>query len=125
MDALQHAWILDYTSANPPPSALMNDALAHLSHFNCSSKLKEAVQNFISQRLVQKRDFKQLNEVFLAIDKNGDGFISKEELLHHYVKSMPLAQAENEVSQIMSRVDTDESGKIDYQEFLVSTMAED
>ena len=68
MDALQHPWIIDYTSANPPPSAIMNGALSNLKNFNSSSKLKEAVQNFISQRLVQAKDLKELNEVFLAID---------------------------------------------------------
>ena len=56
------------------------------------------------------------------MDKNGDGRLSREELLEYYSKEMGPEQANKEVNRIMSEVDTDNSGYVDYTEFIKATI---
>lgn len=57
---------------------------------------------------------------FKAIDANGDGTLSREELMQCYTKNHGEAKATEMVNEIMRQVDTNESGKIDFTEFLVA-----
>lgn len=63
-------------------------------------------------------DIKELTDAFKAIDKNGDGTITFEEL------RIGLGHKENAASllEILKGADTDNSGSIDYTEFLAATI---
>jgi calcium-dependent protein kinase len=67
---------------------------------------------------VNTEDTKELREIFMAFDENGDGRLSKEELIKGYISLIGEEQALEEVDRIMSAVDVDESGFIDYSEFV-------
>ena len=63
-------------------------------------------------------DIKELKDAFKALDKNGDGNISFEELkvgLGHKQNSEKLIE-------LLRAADTDGSGSIDYTEFIAATM---
>ena len=53
-------------------------------------------------------------KTFQTLDTNNDGKLSREELLIGYKKIMDAVEADAEVSRIMSYVDTNNSGHIDY-----------
>jgi calcium-dependent protein kinase len=59
-------------------------------------------------------------------DKNGNGTISKDELLETYLEiykgKMTEGDIINEVSNIWDKVDMDGSGKIDYSEWVIATV---
>ena len=59
-------------------------------------------------------------------DKNGNGSISKDELLEAYLEiykgKMTEREIINEVASIWSKVDMDGSGKIDYSEWVIATV---
>lgn len=63
-------------------------------------------------------DIKELRETFLALDKNGDGSITFDEL------QQGLGHKENADSliSVLKAADVDNSGQIDYTEFLAATM---
>lgn len=61
-------------------------------------------------------------QTFKALDTNGDGVLSREEIVQGYCKIMSEEEAEQEVNRIMSQVDIDKSGFIDYTEFILATM---
>ena len=63
-----------------------------------------------------------MKKVFIELDTNNDGKLSREELLEGYQKHMTVMEAENEVEKIMNLVDTDQSGFIDFTEFITATM---
>jgi calcium-dependent protein kinase len=71
---------------------------------------------------VSLADTKELRKVFQAMDSNGDGKLSKEELFNYYSKEMGPEQAEDEVKRIMNEVDSDNSGFVDYTEFIKATL---
>jgi len=58
-----------------------------------------------------------LLESFKVFDKNGDGFISKEEL-RQVMKNMGNKLTEDELSDMIKTADANGDGKIDYHEFV-------
>jgi calcium-dependent protein kinase len=65
-----------------------------------------------------------LASVFKAFDKNGDGMLSKEEIKDGYEKIFGQSINQEQIEEMFSRVDIDNSGFIDYSEFVVATMSE-
>ena len=100
----------------------MQHALNNLKTFQKSSKLRDAVSTYITTQCVSIADTKELRKVFQAMDENGDGKLSKEELFNYYAKEMGPEQAEEEAKRIMNEVDTDNSGFVDYTEFIKATL---
>ncbi|CAD8090357.1 unnamed protein product [Paramecium primaurelia] len=94
--------------------------LQNLESFHNKSKLSSAILQLISTQIMNSKEKKELIEGFKAIDKNGDGKLSKEELISCY---MNLYQDEIKCSQIVDKIfrsaDLDHSGTIDYTEFII------
>ena len=63
-----------------------------------------------------------LLKTFQRLDLNGDGQLTKEELLEGYKNIMNNPNPEAEVENIMRMVDNNESGAIDYTEFVMATI---
>jgi len=58
------------------------------------------------------------------MDVNGDGKLSKEEIQNGYLQYFGRSLNDQEVDDMFSKVDADNSGAIDYSEFVVATMNE-
>lgn len=120
-EALNNEWIQnnttnDFNASDPPLETLNN-----LKNFRAERKLQFAVLSFISSQLISKEESKKLAENFKALDINGDGILSKEELLEAYKSCMDVNLATTEVENIMKKVDINNSGYIDYSEFLIAS----
>lgn len=65
------------------------------------------------------KDIQELKEIFEELDRNGDGNINFEEL------QQGLGSRENAASllEVLKAADTDNSGTINYTEFLAATMS--
>ena len=75
----------------------------------------------MTNQLISKEENKRLAENFKRLDKNGDGKLSFEELLEAYKLNMSGDIALEEVEKIMKQVDINNSGFIDYSEFLIAS----
>lgn len=62
--------------------------------------------------------------MFQQLDKNGDGKLSKEEVLEGYEEVFNMPINEEEVDKMFSEIDIDGNGSIDYTEFVMATMNE-
>lgn len=119
--ALEHEWIQSYSEESLSASApLLTEVLGNLGEFRVSQKLQHAVLTYIVAQTSIHQDTQELIGIFQKIDSNGDGRISKHELYEEYFKLMGAADAEQEVEWIMKQVDVDNSGFIDYSEFVVA-----
>jgi calcium-dependent protein kinase len=58
--------------------------------------------------------------IFQALDTNGDGQLSQDELESGYAKILGKEKAKQEVARIFRMVDTDGNGSIDYSEFVTA-----
>jgi len=55
-----------------------------LKTFRADQKLKQATFAFIASQLLTKSEKENLDKIFKALDKNGDGKLSKEEIFDGY-----------------------------------------
>jgi calcium-dependent protein kinase len=115
--AMKHPWIKSRLERIPTD---IEQALNDLKTFNCQSKLQEAVRVFITSQITSHEDIKYFKKSFQIIDKDGNGKITKEELVAQYSKFMSLDEACKVAKEIIEKIDQDEDGMIDYTEFLVS-----
>ena len=75
---------------------------------------------YISSQMLTQQEESKLGNMFKALDVDGNGKLSKEELIQAS-QSFKLF-TEKEVDDIFENCDIDRSGFIDYSEFLVATM---
>ena len=120
--ALQHPWIANLVKRELPKTEVYSEALKNLKNFRSTSILRDAVNTFITTQFISTNDTKDLREVFRNMDKNGDGKLSKDELMEEYLKIMGESEAKEEVDRIMKEVDSDNNGFIDYSEFLKGSL---
>jgi len=121
--ALNDPWFkatLGETSLDRP---LAITALTNLKQFRAQKKLQEATWVFLVSYLATKEEKNQLLKTFQALDLNGDGQLSRDELIIGYEKIMGSEDAEREVEAIMKAVDSNGSGCIDYTEFVMATIS--
>ena len=116
--ALNHSWIQGLASSN----MIGIDALSlnSLQSFHAEMKLQYAILSFIAFQMVSREESKRLSQTFSQIDKNKDGKLSQEELLEAYMQQMGKEAAVEEVTKIMKQVDVNNSGFIDYMEFITA-----
>lgn len=116
-EALKHSWITNHRQI---PGESLKLTLANLKNFHSKSKLQNAVQVYITSQIATNAELKEINKQFQALDKDGDGKLTRSELLQEYSKTMNFAQASEVVDKILVELDKDGDGFIDYTEFLVS-----
>ncbi|CAG9314706.1 unnamed protein product [Blepharisma stoltei] len=121
-EALRHPWVTSRIDRTVTNKEMLNEVLSNLRNFHASSKLRDAVHTFIATQCMAPQDTKGLKEIFLIIDKNGDGKLSKEDLIDQYTEILGAEEAGREVAKIMKEVDTDKNGFVDYTEFLKAAL---
>ena len=82
-DALQHKWILKQ-SKQKLDKGITEITLNNLRNFRGTSKLKQAALAFIASHLTKDEEKRDLDKIFKAIDIDGDGTLSKSEILIGY-----------------------------------------
>lgn len=74
--------------------------------------------------MIGQEEKEYLEKIFKALDKNGDGHLSKEEILEGYEEHFGIPINEEDVDKMMKNVDIDGNGVIEYTEFVMATMNE-
>eukprot|EP00117_Sycon_ciliatum_P035672 scpid86078/ scgid26993/ Calcium-dependent protein kinase 4 len=120
---LQHCWITEL-SGTEVDSGIAQGALSNLKTFRADQKLKQATFAFIASQLLSKSEKEHLSKIFKAVDKNGDGKLSKEEIYEGYEEYFGKHLDKEDIDKMFDSVDTDKSGFIDYSEFVVASMNE-
>ena len=88
-------------------------------NYEASNKLKKATLTYIASRL-NENDIQKLKDSFQAIDDNNDGMLSLEEMK----KAISLNKGItcSDVEEIFKSIDTDNSGVINYTEFIAASL---
>ena len=121
IEALTHPWIQN-SSGESQNSINLSKVLENLSKFHYSSKFNQAISTFIVTQCVNNQKNKELTQVFKALDKDGNGKISKGELVEYFSSEYEQEKAEMIAKKILDNLDADENGCIDYTEFLAASI---
>jgi calcium-dependent protein kinase len=116
-DALKHPWILKRRKTDNLNNPQSEKALLNLRTFRADRKIQQATWVYLVSYLSTREEKNELMKTFKALDLNGDGQLSRDELIAGYEKIMAPKEAEREVDNIMATVDTNKSGYIDYSGF--------
>jgi calcium-dependent protein kinase len=127
LEALQDPWIRshmeeDASSAMSPSPTSFSSTLEKLSRLKAFKKIQQGVRTFIASQLASEEDKLKLTKVFRQLDANGDGRLSREELVSGYSRTMTEAEAQLTVDGVMRSCDADGNGFIEYTEFIAATM---
>lgn len=89
--------------------------------------MKQAILTFIATQIMVDGEKNDLLETFKALDTDGNGVLSKEELTLGFVDAYGFNRedAEIEVKKIMKQIDSNENEEIDFVEFVVAATNED
>lgn len=127
-DAYKHKW-LEGKSFNSLSPGVAEELATNISQFyvlqiiilQTSDKLQQAALLFIASQLMDRKEKDRLTEIFVALDKNGDGCLTKEELVEGYKNLYKdKERARREAETLMAVADVDNNGLIDYSEFLLA-----
>lgn len=124
-ECLVHPWVQRFSSPVSLSSKESRKHLANLRSGITSASIREAVLRFILDRVVAQEQIDKVTKTFEALDVNGDGILSKEELKAGLCIVMPETKAQAEVEKIMRRVATSGSDQIDYSTFLLVSLGDD
>lgn len=86
--------------------------------------MKQATFAFIASQLLSKSERENLAKIFRAMDANGDGKLSLQEIKDGYNQFFGNKLDDTEIEKMFNSVDIDGSGFIDYSEFVVAAMNE-
>lgn len=110
-EALQHPWMRAHVTQTGASTrkALKKLNLGNIKNFHKSEKLKQVALMAIAVQS-DPNDMKELKEMFQALDKDGNGTISFQEL------QAGLGERENgdQLLELLKAADTDNSGTINY-----------
>ena len=96
------------------------DSVKNLISFKSQLKIQQATFEFIVSHLSTQSELKKLQSAFVALDANGDGKLSREEIMLGINKIN--CKKVFDVEKIIEECDADGSDFIDYSEFLTATM---
>ncbi|KAF6158161.1 hypothetical protein GIB67_014955 [Kingdonia uniflora] len=98
------------------PSSRSTSMVSTSKKVSLSSKEKERVHETESVEMEKKSDTDEIKSVFATFDKNGDGFITRQEL-GESLKNIGLFSSEKEVGNMIDKLDVNGDGLIDIEEF--------
>ena len=117
IEVFNDPWIQDHKFSKA--NKITVKTLKNLRRFRSSRKLKQAVLEFIASQLISTQETKCLREVFVSLDKNGDGKLSLEELKEGYnIAKIDLPDIET----FLECFDADGNEFIEYSEFITATI---
>ena len=91
--------------------------LKSLKLYNENSKFYQLVFTYLSYNFSDNKLLNDLNNIYSKIDKNCDWKITKGELFKAY-KNAGIPTTLNEIDRIISLMDFDKNGTVDYEEFI-------
>jgi calcium-dependent protein kinase len=110
-----------YINLDPEIENKTKEAILSLINFSYESKFFQAVITYLVHNFIPKEEENKLKNVFLSIDSDFDGKISRNDL-RRMLKKFEINISNEEFQKIIERVDFDNDGYIGFPEFLQATV---
>lgn len=120
-EAYDHPWIQMQWKKEEQDLTIPEDVPDSILEFMNAVNFKKTTLTFLASRIPEDQ-IENLRKAFIKIDKNGDGVLSKEELVEG-VSAVPKWNIDPEDwDLVIQLMDTNNSGSIDYTEFIAGCM---
>lgn len=113
LQVLEHPWLLKDDNTEK-----LSINLITLKSFQTSNRFKKVVLTYIASQM-NETEIQQLSKEFQKLDNNNDGVLSVEEIMGGLKDTNMTA---HEIQEIISSIDTDNSGVVNYTEFVAATI---
>lgn len=120
-EALQDPWISSNVSSHP----LKEKIFKNLTTFSVQSRFRHAIITFIASQMATKEDNQEMLEAFASLDTDGNGVLSKQELLTGYALFMPDSnqdEIEEVVDELIENLGNNKEDEVNFTEFVVAAM---
>ena len=124
LEILTHPWFKINETKLKDNKQLAKSALENMKRFKRNKQFEQATISFIVNQLITKEERSDLMKQFVEWDVNGDGVLSREEIINGYRNAYGTVDPD-EVDNMIKSIDLDGNGVIDYNEFLNCTMNRD
>ena len=122
LEALDHPWIKD-SYREKVNSNEAGSMLAKIKTFSTQYKLQQAALSYIISQLLSDQEKQKFHSLFLAIDKDNDGRLSRNELIEGYQRFCEGQSLSNEeANKIMEELDISGNGYIELTEFIMGVI---
>lgn len=119
--AFEHPFITRYmVETQQIDEEMSQQFLQRIKAFSAGGKLKQLTMNCIAHQC-SSQELMDNQKIFIKLDKNNDGYITKKELREGLKQMMKLS--DDEIEQIIRSMDTDKNGAINYTEFIAATLS--
>lgn len=119
---LKHDWLADTGEARVSAGHVI-EANINLMNFRKMTVFQQGIVAYIMSFTQRHEEMDRVREVFLELDKSGDGTLSVEELRDGLVRAMGCVKGNLEdFTRIMADLDKDGNGVVDYSEFLAASI---
>ena len=115
--ALNHPWILNNQLLSDSPLPI---DIHYLEEYTTGTRLRKAILLCVASQC-SDQDIKNLRDIFVRLDTNNDGTLSFAELQAGISK---LSTVDVQIETLLKEMDINNSGRVDYTEFLASTIEE-
>lgn len=122
-EALKNKWLINNLPNENVNRIEVSQSFSNmLKNKNNDLFFQEACFSYILHHLVSKEEIKTNTSIFHLFDKDMDGRLSHEELIEGFKGFLNIKQYEKEIKNIISYIDADNSGFIEYEEFIKATV---
>jgi len=118
--ALQHSWMSRFFHVEPDEDKTTT-VMANLTKYQRGSLLREAVTNFVATHNVTRQETKKLRDIFLRLNESGTAELVPKELEKYY-ETAQGARAVETVRKIFEQLDPNNTGKVEFKEFLCAAI---
>lgn len=118
IQALEHPWLQRDTAL--PDENLMAEVVASMTHFQSLNMLQKAAITALAWRATDD-ETRHLREIFESIDRDGNGFVTVEEL-HKAFEQAGVHLELADLSALAQASGTDGNDTIEYTEFIAAAM---
>jgi calcium-dependent protein kinase len=120
--ALDHAWFKKLkTKSNIIETGVekIQKSLENIKKYKPELKLQQVVIAYLVHNIPQLQIIKDAYKIFLTYDENMDGKITKKEMVKVFKNILKLnTKVDEEVDNIFKKLDNDNNGYIEYEEFV-------
>ena len=121
---LEHKWIKKEKIIPENVESIYDKFESNLRLYQKMENFEKKIIRFITMRL-NEDEIKKLEKFFIALDKDDNGTLSKEEFLSGIGGIEEFNLSEEEINNIFKKIDTNENKKIEYTEFISAIIDRD